>query len=245
MYKLLTIKEICKLTFISVRTLHYYDQINLLKPKHRTNKSHRLYSEEEIIRLQQIVTLKFIGFSLSQIKCLLQENNFNILESLKIQLNYLTEERNRIEKISNFLNYFIDQHTSNKPIDWKTIVKIIQLINLKGIDAREWYKKYLTQFETHQFEKFAKKRTKKWQKLVEEIKDNIHSNPESELGASLAGKWLALANEAYEHHPELRNKLWQAYKAGGIPQNFFPYEKDVITYLMKAIKKMKGINKIL
>ena len=63
-----SIKKLCQAAGVSVRTLHYYDEIGLLKPKYRTAKGHRLYSENEVLLLQQIVTLKFIGLSLDQIQ---------------------------------------------------------------------------------------------------------------------------------------------------------------------------------
>jgi DNA-binding transcriptional MerR regulator len=56
---------------ITVRTLHHYDRLGLLKPSGRTEAGYRLYGERDFVRLQQIVTLKFIGLPLRQIKDLL------------------------------------------------------------------------------------------------------------------------------------------------------------------------------
>jgi DNA-binding transcriptional MerR regulator len=65
------VKELSKLTRVSVQTLHYYDRINLLKPSVRLENGYRLYSEEDLLRLQQIVALKFFSFELAQIKQIL------------------------------------------------------------------------------------------------------------------------------------------------------------------------------
>ena len=62
------IKEISDLTKISVRTLHHYDKIGLLKSSMRESNGYRWYSEGDLAKLQQIIALKFFGFSLGQIK---------------------------------------------------------------------------------------------------------------------------------------------------------------------------------
>lgn len=57
------IKEISQMTSLSVRSLQYYDELGLLKPSKRSNAGYRLYSETDLLTLQQIITLKFLGFS--------------------------------------------------------------------------------------------------------------------------------------------------------------------------------------
>ena len=61
-------REFAELTGVTVRTLHHYDRLGLLKPSGRTAAGYRLYGERDFARLQQIITLKFIGFPLNQIK---------------------------------------------------------------------------------------------------------------------------------------------------------------------------------
>ena len=68
--------EFARMAGVTVRTLHHYDRIGLLKPSSHTGAGYRLYRKQDLVRLQQIVTLKFIGFPLSQIKKLLNRNSF-------------------------------------------------------------------------------------------------------------------------------------------------------------------------
>lgn len=65
------VKDSSKLTNISVQTLHYYDHIDLLKPSLRMSNGYRIYSEKNLLKLQQIIALKFFGFELAQIQTLL------------------------------------------------------------------------------------------------------------------------------------------------------------------------------
>src|SRR5690348_16717255 len=91
-------KEFAALTGVTVRTLHHYDAVGLLKPSGRTRAGYRLYGERDFARLQQIVTLKFIGFSLQQIKELLHEGTFNLSEMLRLQREILSVKRQHLDK---------------------------------------------------------------------------------------------------------------------------------------------------
>jgi DNA-binding transcriptional MerR regulator len=66
------VKELSELTKVSVRTLHHYDHIGLLRPSVRLSNGYRLYSESDLLKLQQILALKFFGFDLSNIKSVMQ-----------------------------------------------------------------------------------------------------------------------------------------------------------------------------
>lgn len=67
------VKDLSQLTGVSVQTLHHYDRIGLLKPSLRLANGYRVYSEKDLLKLQQIIALKFFGFELSQIKTLLMK----------------------------------------------------------------------------------------------------------------------------------------------------------------------------
>jgi len=231
------------MTSLSVRTLHYYDEINLLKPSCRTGKGHRLYTDADLLRLQQIVTFRFLGLTLSQIKKILCVDQFEILNHLKMQANAIAEEAMRIEKISKLFNYLISQHSDHHEIEWKAVVKIIEVFQQKDVDTKQWYEKYLSDVELAQFEKYKKKRIAKWLGLFEEIKANLNADPESDIGLALVNKWIVLADEAYGKHPELRAKLWEIYRVGAIPESFFPYDKDVVLFLARAFQGCKKANR--
>ncbi|MCK7478369.1 MAG: MerR family transcriptional regulator [Candidatus Moduliflexus flocculans] len=66
------VREFAKLTRVTVRTLHYYDQIGLLEPSFERPNGYRVYTDADLLKLQQIVTLKFMGFSLDEIRRLLE-----------------------------------------------------------------------------------------------------------------------------------------------------------------------------
>lgn len=236
MSKHYSINKLCQMTKLSVRTLHYYDEINLLKPSYRSAKGHRLYSEIDLLKLQKIVTFRFLGFTLTQIKLIIKNDHKNTLDLVKLQAEAIAEEAARIDKVSKFFNYLISQYEVHDQIDWETTTAIIAALQQKGTNSEAWYEKYLSTSEKNHFSQFVKTRTDKWLALFAEVRAHLHTNPQSETGLSLVAKWIQLADEAYGQQPALRQKLWQAYQSGLIPNDFFPYDKDVIQYLTLAFE---------
>ena len=80
-----TISQVAGLTGISTRTLQYYDEIGLLKPSETTAKGYRLYGDEVLERLQQILFFKELDFKLKEIKEILSINNENNTKGKKIE----------------------------------------------------------------------------------------------------------------------------------------------------------------
>lgn len=94
-----TVKEISRLTGISVRTLHYYDEINLLKPTQITDAGYRLYDDTALERLHSILLFKELQFPLKEIKAILDNPNFDQQTALKEQISFLELQKKRLDKI--------------------------------------------------------------------------------------------------------------------------------------------------
>lgn len=94
-----TVKEISRLTGISVRTLHYYDEINLLKPTQITDAGYRLYDDTALERLHSILLFKELQFPLKEIKAILDNPNFDQQAALKEQISFLELQKKRLDKI--------------------------------------------------------------------------------------------------------------------------------------------------
>lgn len=250
MKKYYRIKAFSKLTSVTVRTLHYYDEISLLKPSHKSSSGHRFYSEKDLLMLQQITTFKFFGFSLKQVKQLLQSPQFDINQSLKMQTEVLANEAIKIQKASDLLNKVVDELNNFNNINWQTIAKMIEVLLMNDKTFETWTKKFLTQGEQNEFESLFTRFThdqledysKRWTKLFMDVKKNINHEPEGPIGQKLAYQWLALVNEIYGEHPKIRHKLWEAMKLGALPTDRMPYyDQTVITYIDKAIAFYKKV----
>jgi DNA-binding transcriptional MerR regulator len=84
-----TVKQLAKIAGVSVRTLHYYDQIGLLKPSFIKENGYRYYEEPELLKLQQILFFRELQFSLEDIVLMINSPGFNQLEALKDQRKLL------------------------------------------------------------------------------------------------------------------------------------------------------------
>lgn len=117
------ISEVAKLTGITVRTLHYYDEIGLLKPSEITEAGYRLYSREDLEILQQMLFFRELDFPLSQIKEIMNNPNYDKEEALKKQKELLIQQRQRIEGLIKLIEKRIegDNNMSFKEFDMNEI----------------------------------------------------------------------------------------------------------------------------
>src|SRR4030043_1068106 len=86
------VKEIASLPRTTVRTLHHYDQIGLLRPSGRRPNGYRVYTQADLLRLEQIIALRFLGLSLREVKRILESPALTLAKSLKVQAGVIAEE---------------------------------------------------------------------------------------------------------------------------------------------------------
>lgn len=94
-----TVQQLARLAGVSVRTLHYYDEIGLLKPSSIAKNGYRSYEEKELIRLQQILFFRELEFPLDDIKRMLDAPNFNVVESLREQKKLMQLKHKRLANL--------------------------------------------------------------------------------------------------------------------------------------------------
>jgi phosphoribosylaminoimidazole-succinocarboxamide synthase len=104
-----TVKKLASLAGVSVRTLHYYDELGLLKPRYRTKNGYRYYDEDSIIRLQQIMFFRELGFNLDEISKIISCQDFDIIEALKSQREALDKKSERLTELISTVDKTIKQ----------------------------------------------------------------------------------------------------------------------------------------
>ena len=123
MGRIYKVGEFADLTNVSVRTLHHYDRIGLLRPSAYSEGGHRLYSEDELLRLQQILTLRFLGFPLKQIGELLDRPDFDLLASMQIQRTVVRDRISELEQIESALAQLVERRRDAGQWDWALVVQ--------------------------------------------------------------------------------------------------------------------------
>ena len=99
---MMTVNEVSKLSGVSVRTLHYYDEIGLLKPAGTNSAGYRFYNEEALKKLQSIMLFKELEFSLKDIRKILESPDFDTEKALAQQIELLTLRRDHLNELISF-----------------------------------------------------------------------------------------------------------------------------------------------
>ncbi len=158
-------KELSQLTQVSVRTLHHYDKIGLLKPMLRQSNGYRLYSEKDLLKLQQIIALKFFGFELSQIKLLLTKQD-GVIENFAMQSKFLQEKAETLLEASTILKRITHDCSNKKSVPWEQIIQLIEVYNMTQQLEYSWVKEIFTPDELKEYAEFENEMKASGQKDV-------------------------------------------------------------------------------
>lgn len=113
------IKEVAEISGVSVRTLQHYDRIGLLVAGRNSQNDYREYDDTALDRLQQVLLFRECGFSLMQIKSLLDDPRFDRVKALELQKKILQYEQERLEKMLHTLEQTISHTLKGEPMSAK------------------------------------------------------------------------------------------------------------------------------
>ncbi|MEQ2527341.1 MerR family transcriptional regulator [Bacillaceae bacterium CLA-AA-H227] len=150
-----SIGEFSEKTGISIPTLHYYDEIGILRPEKNPSSGHRIYNYQDIITLQKILSLKFLGYSLDKIANLLYESSFTVdlNESLSLHLQALDKEKEQIEQSIKSIKRVIKLVKEEGEVDSALLFSLIHGMRTEYIEE-EW-------MESHMLTEVVEELTKK------------------------------------------------------------------------------------
>lgn len=198
--RLFRVQEFAVRVGVTVRTLHHYDRLGLLRPSRHSPAGYRLYREGDVVRLQQIVTLKFIGFSLREIKELLAAKEFDLAETLRMQRNLLSEKRNQLDSAVRAIKKAESVLSANDLTTWEAFAKIIEVINMQ--ENINWMQKYYSDEARQIIEERQKlwtpelqeQVTRDWNNLFQEIETAAANgeDPASEKSQGFLRRWSEL-----------------------------------------------------
>ncbi len=211
-------QEFAKLAGVTVRALHHYDRLGLLKPKQRTRSGYRLYSERDFARLEQIVVLKFLGIPLKQIRGLLEAES-NLTVALQRQQEILGEKRRQLDKAIRAIGNAQWAIQSRGGPDWKLFQLIVKEIEMQN--SQEWKRQY---FSPEAQAKVAERRklwspelqekaSQEWNDLYKDVEAcmNANEDPAGPTAQALAARWRALVEQFTGGDAEIQkglNAMW-------------------------------------
>jgi len=224
MVYLYKVGEFAALTGVSVRTLHHYDRRALLQPSSRSEAGYRLYATHDLLRLQQIVTLRYLGFSLSSIGEILGRPDFDLASSMRIQGDVIRDRIAALERVGQALNTLLTHYRAMGSWDWE-LATIASSAARDGLAQRED-----RMSEYYSPEELAKRMREAgkdvpaeeiqaveaaWPPLLAEVRANHDSDPASEMARQLANRWAALTERTmrgFQGDPKIGATIAENYR---------------------------------
>jgi DNA-binding transcriptional MerR regulator len=234
------IHEFANLAGVTIKALHHYDKLGLLKPK-RTSAGYRIYAETDLERLEKIFALKLLHVPLKQIKLVLDGKALELPETLRLQRQALEEEHLHLSRAIYAIRLAeraFEAGDASEPAVLKRIFEVIQMQN--EIDVMKKY--YSSEKEWEKRRRYYEQGpSREWRVLYRDIAASFGEDPSGEVAQALADRWLELGRRAMNGEPELQTDSPTAWMDRG---NWPPFMKrriaefkleEITQYLSRAV----------
>ncbi|MGE7183962.1 MerR family transcriptional regulator [Peribacillus sp. NPDC006672] len=235
------INKVGELTGVTVRTLRYYDEIGLLKPASKTEGGHRLYTNDEIKKLQQVQFLKKIGFPLHEIKNMLASSEWDWADNLKRQLSFVIKEQENLKKIELSLREMIHGIAIEGEENWIAIQKIMQLSS-KDKEIQQYYRESV--FKDREMKLWEKvpnmtsdsSDSLEWIALIGQLKRYMKDGPKAPKVQSIIRRMNEKRLEEFEGEDEFIDKLWEMRMSTNQSEKLglYPIDQEVLEFMAEA-----------
>lgn len=218
--------EFATLTGVSIRTLHHYDQLGLLRPAEHSEAGYRLYSERDLLRLQQILTLRYLGFALKQIGLLLDRPNFDLVASLCVQQVALRQRIGELQHIEGVLRELMRRRLASGHWEWELVAQasadVQASLRQKGDNVSDYYseeqmKQALEKVGQQVSPAEVQQAEDEWTALVRDVRASRQLDPSDPRAQALADRWNALTAALYQSFkadPTLMATIGRNYDQG-------------------------------
>lgn len=243
-----TIGKLSKNTGVTIRTLDYYDEIGLLKPSSKTEGGHRIYREDDVMRLERILALKYMGFSLEQIKEIPKNSASTWQESIQQQLEWIKREQKRLQMLEQALRGVSISIEMEGEINWQIIFGIIQLYQQGPENVLQPYEEYLSKDEMKKImdmnvQNMSEEDIRDWMKVISDIKNHLDMDPASEKAQQLVENFENQVDNMFGNDEELIEHMGEALQNFKEDIAFYPMNKDVIHFIEKVYMAKEGQDK--
>ncbi|MGW6379911.1 MerR family transcriptional regulator [Peribacillus butanolivorans] len=235
------INKVGELTGVTVRTLRHYDKIGLLKPTSKTEGGHRLYTNKEIKKLQQVQFLKKIGFRLNEIKDMLASSEWNWSDSLKSQLSFVIKEQENLNKIEQSLRELIHGIAIEGEENWIAIQKIMALSSKDKEIQQDYRESVFKEREIKLWEKVPNMTSDssdslEWIALIGQLKRYIKDGPKATKVQNIIRRMDEKRLEEFDGENEFLDKLWEIRMSEKQSEKLglYPIDQDVLEFMNQA-----------
>jgi DNA-binding transcriptional MerR regulator len=217
--------EFAALAGVSVRTLHHYDRIGLLRPSGRSEAGYRLYADEDLLRLQQVLTLRYLALPLAKIRELLDRPEFDLVASLRIQRSALRERIAELERIEAALGALLERRLASGRWSWELVARASAAVGDGLVRQGEKMEAHYTPEQMKQFEELGRQVPieerraveEGWTALLAELRASRDLDPASPQARELADRWDRLTEAVvagFRDNPALLDAVAENYRQG-------------------------------
>lgn len=239
--ELLHINKVAELTGVTVRTLRYYDKINLLSPVSKTEGGHRLYNEENLQKLLQIQFLKKTDFTLEEIKQMLSSSTWSWSTSLKEQLDYVVKEQEKLQKIEQSLREMISAFNVEGGLSEVVLKNLMQLAS-EDKEKHQLYREAM--FSKADLKKWdqlphmasEEESSLEWISLIGLLKESMSEDPQSPNVQHIILQMENKRIKEYGQQNSFLDKLWELRKSKieSKKLGLYPMEQELLEFLEQA-----------
>ncbi|HWF11476.1 MAG TPA: DinB family protein [Bryobacteraceae bacterium] len=203
------IREFAKLAGVTVKALHHYDRLGLLRPD-RTQAGYRVYRERDLETLEQIVALKFLGLSLKEIGAVLKRPALKLPDTLRLQREALEERHELLGKAIRAIRSAEAAIASGETADLTVLKNIIEVIDMS--DGVTVMKKYYSEetWEKHR-RYYEEGPSREWLDFYRDAGELLGEDLASQKAQALGARWYELARRGHEGDPEALTDSPQAW----------------------------------
>ena len=210
----LKVGELARRTGLTVRTLHHYDEIGLLSPSHRTESGHRLYTAEDVARLQQIVSLRQLGFSLEEVRDCLGRADFSPREVIRLHVARLREQIALQERLCERLEGIGRLLEVAEAVSAEDFLRTIEGVSMVEKYYTPEQLEYLAERRKQVGEERIKEVEAEWPRLMAEVRAEMEkgTDPADPKVQELARRWTGLVKEFTGGDPGIEQSvkaMWQ------------------------------------
>jgi DNA-binding transcriptional MerR regulator len=235
--------ELARRTGLSVRTLHHYDKIGLLTPSYRTEAGHRLYTAADVARLQQIRSLRQLGFSLDEIHDCLERSDFSPLELIERHLARLREQMEGQRRLCERLESIASHLRAAEAV---SVEEFIQTIEDMTMIEKYYTPEQLEQLKARKDqvgEERIRQVQEEWPRLQAQVREEMEkgTDPTSEPVLALARRWQGLIDEFTGGDPGIEKSLRTMYEQEQTVAGMdVAAMRPMMEYIGKAIAAIKS-----
>ena len=190
MAKSYRVHEFAELAGVTVKALHHYDRLGLLKPA-RTRAGYRAYTTAHLARLEQIIALKSLGIPLKQIRTVLERDPLPLRAMFRQQREVLQEKRRGLDRAIDALEQAENTIERDGASATAILQQVITAMHMQDVDAM---RRYFSDEAWEQWKHYyADWPSPEWRALYREVSAALDADPAGDRAQALADRWLSLA----------------------------------------------------